>query len=385
MEITPPPCLNKPLKFPNKLLMGPGPSNCSPRVLHALSLPILGHMHTETFQIMDEIKEGIKYIFQTKNELTLAISAAGHGGMEAVLCNLVEPGDKVLVAVNGLWGMRAIRMAENYGAVVSQIATSLGNNYSLGQLETAILSEKPDLLFVVQGESSTGVYQPLESLGKICHKYNCLLAVDTVASLGAVPFFMDKWEVDAVYTGSQKVLSAPPGITPISFSKRAQTKIFQRKSRPSVYYFDMNVVGEQWGCVGTVRTYHHTVSSSLLCGLREALAIICEEGIENSMKRHKECTMRLHDGLKRLGLEFFVGDPEARLPTVTSIKIPEGVDWKKITTTAMNTYNLEIGGGLGPTAGLIGRVGIMGYNAQPENIDFLLSVLQKLLKDKCKL
>lgn len=373
--------LRKPLIVPHKVLMGPGPSNCPPRVLHALSQPVLGHLHTETTKIMDEIKEGIQYIFQTRNELTLALSASGHGGIEAVMCNLLEPGEKVLIATNGIWGYRAANMAQRYGANVIQVKTQPGNNFTLELLENALMKHKPVLLFIVQGESSTGVYQPLDGLGEICHRYNCLLAVDTVASLGGVPVKADEIGIDAIYTGSQKVLGAPPGITPISFSERAKQKLFNRKTEVKVYYLDMKILGDYWACFdkNRPRVYHHTISTTLLYGLREALAMVCEEGMNSVIERHQKCADQLYKGLERMGLELFVGDKLKRLPTVTTIQVPNDVDWKDVTAYAMKTYLLEISGGLGPTANKVFRIGLMGYNATPEKVDLVLEILKESL------
>jgi len=380
MDIPAPKELRKPIVIPSKLLMGPGPSNCPPRVLHALSQPVLGHLHPECLKYMDEIKEGIKYVFQTRNELTLALSTSGHGGMEAVMCNLLEDGNKVLVAVNGIWGSRAVNMAHRYGAVVYTIEAKLGDNFSLAEIEQAIAKYEPKLFFVTQGESSTGVYQPIEGIGDICHRYNCLLAVDSVASLGGVPMFADRWGVDAIYTGSQKVIGAPAGLTPISFSPRAQKAIFNRKTPIKVFYWDMTVICDYWNCFNKPRIYHHTISSTLVYGLREGLAIIAEERLCSVIRRHEECAQRLYAGLQRLGLQLLVEDEEKRLPTVTAIRVPDNVDWKKIIEYCMKRYSLEISGGLGPTANLILRVGLMGHNATFENVDLVLQALEGALE-----
>ncbi|PSN42958.1 Serine--pyruvate aminotransferase [Blattella germanica] len=349
MQVDRPAVLQKPLVVPQKLLMGPGPSNCPPRVLHAMSLPVLGHLHPETCSvstflttkelkspkrniildsIMDDVKAGIQYAFQTKNTLTLAISTSGHGGMEAAMCNLIEPGDVVLIAIHGIWGERAADMARRYGML----------------------------------------------------RYNSLLVVDTVASLGGVPVYTDQWEIDVIYTGSQKVLGAPPGLAPISFSPRALSKIEARKTPVAVFYWDMKILGDYWSCFGRPRVYHHTIPVNLLYGLREGLAIIVEEGINKCIARHQTCAKRLHDGLERLGLILFVEKKEARLPTVTTIKVPMGLDWRLIQEYAMTKYRLEISGGLGPTLGKVMRVGIMGYNATMEKVDLTLKVIAEGLE-----
>ncbi|XP_046995060.1 alanine--glyoxylate aminotransferase-like [Schistocerca americana] len=377
--IEPPKSLLKALNVPKKLLMGPGPSNCSPRVLHSLSQQVIGHLHQECLQIMDEIKEGLQYVFQTRNRLTLAVSATGHAGMEAVMCNLIEPGDIVLVTVNGIWGERAADMAARYGAVVHKVEKPLGESFSISEIEQALRKFHPSLLFVVQGESSTGVFQRCCQLGPLCHKYGCLLAVDTVASLGGVQFYADRWEVDVVYTGSQKVLGAPPGLAPISFSPRAEAKIRGRRTPVKVFYLDMTLLGDYWGCFGNPRIYHHTVPVTLLYGLREGLAQLAEESLQKCWERHKNCSIQLHEGITKLGLDFFVRDATSRLPTVTAISLPPHIDGRAVSRYAMERYGLEIAGGLGPTVGKIMRIGLMGYNATPENVSVTLAVLKEAL------
>lgn len=220
-KVTAPAVLREPLVVPNKLLMGPGPSNAPQRVLDAMARPILGHLHPETLKIMDDIKEGVRYLFQTNNIATFCLSASGHGGMEATLCNLLEDSDVILIGHTGHWGDRAGDMATRYGADVRYVKSKVGQSLSMDEIRQALLQHKPSVLFLTQGDSSTGVLQGLEGVGALCHQHNCLLIVDTVASLGGAPMFMDRWEIDAMYTGSQKVLGAPPGITPVSFSHRA--------------------------------------------------------------------------------------------------------------------------------------------------------------------
>ncbi|GLH11059.1 Serine--pyruvate aminotransferase [Gryllus bimaculatus] len=324
MDITlkPPNSLSRPLFVPQKLLMGPGPTNSSPRVLKAMGLPILGHMHKECINVMDEIKEGLQFVFQTKNPVTLAISSSGHGGMEAAMCNLIEPGDTVLIAVNGIWGERASDIAHRYGAKVEILKKSPGKTFTVDELEKSIIKYKPILFFLTQGESSTGVYQALDGFGEICRRNNCLFVVDTVASLGAVPVFTDLWKIDVVYSGSQKVLGAPPGLAPISFSSQALNKVYARKSPISVFYWDITKLGNYWGCFDEARI----------------------------------------------------------LPTVTTIRSPPEINTKHVSNYAMERYNVEISGGLGPSAGLVMRIGLMGYNANFSNVDTVLNVLQEAME-----
>merc|ERR1711997_159799 len=331
--IAPPESLKDSIHIPQmRLLMGPGPSNVSERVLKAQALPTLGHLHPEFCKVMDDVKAGIQYAFQTNNALTLALSATGHAGMEAVMANLLEDGDTILIAENGIWGQRAEDMAKRKRAIVQKITNPPGIPFSLKQIEDGLKSSKPAVFFITHGESSTGVCQPLEGVGDLCKQYGALFAVDTVASLGGVPLEADKLGIDAIYTGSQKVLSCPPGTAPISFSEKAVAKIKSRSTPPASFYLDMNWLGKYWDCYpGEGRVYHHTGPVNSMYALREALAILSEEGLIACYKRHRACTERLHDGLKAMGLELFVQNPDARLPTVTTIKVPEGIDWKEAT------------------------------------------------------
>ncbi|XP_052760161.1 alanine--glyoxylate aminotransferase-like [Mya arenaria] len=373
---TPPPeCLSRPLNFPFKTLMGPGPSNCPPRVLAASALPMLGHLHPEFTQIMDEVKEGIKYAFQTENTWTVCVSGTGHAAMEASVCNLVEEGDPVLVCENGLWGQRFADMVERHGAKVSKLCLPMGSVFALDAIEKGIKEHRPKVLFVTHGESSGTTVQRLQGIGKICHENDCLLIVDSVAAMGGVPLFMDKWEIDVLYTGAQKVLSAPPGASPISFSERARHKVESRKTKVRSYYFDMNELANYWGCDNQARRYHHTGPISSVYALREGLARLADVGLETSWETHKSCAEALLDGVEKLGLELLVKEKEHRLPCVTGILVPENVNWKLVTDFAMSKYRVEISGGLGAMAGRMWRVGLMGYNCTPDNVRLVLRAL----------
>ncbi|XP_039212351.1 serine--pyruvate aminotransferase [Crotalus tigris] len=384
--MSPPASLLQPLTVPERLLLGPGPSNSSPRVLSANSRQLIGHLHKELIQIMDDIKVGIQYIFQTQNPLTLAISGTGHCAMEAAFLNLVEQGDKVLVAVNGFWGERATDIASRLGAEVHQLVKAPGEYFTLEEIERGLMQHAPFLFFITHGESSTGVVQPLDGLGDLCHRYNCLLLVDAVASLGGSPILMDQQGIDILYSGSQKVLSAPPGASPISFSNRARKKIHTRKTKPISFYLDVEELSTYWGCDGNPRKYHHTAPISTFFCLREALAIFAEKGLETSWKLHKENSLYLCAGLQKLGLKPFVKEPDARLPTVNTIFVPEGYDWKEITEYIMKNHAIEVSGGLGPLAGKVLRIGLMGYNSTKPNVDRVLQAmgeaLQHCLKNK---
>ncbi|XP_004533730.1 serine--pyruvate aminotransferase, mitochondrial [Ceratitis capitata] len=381
MEVPPPEELMHPLYVPNKTLMGPGPSNGSQRVLDSLSNPILGHMHKECFQIMDEIKAGVKHLFQTENVATMCVSGSGHAGMETAFVNLVEDGDVVLLACTGLWGHRAAEMVKRVNGDVRYVESRFGRSLSIKEIEFAFEGHKPQVFFIAQGDSSTGILQQnLKEIGELCEKYNCLFVVDTVASLGGTEFLMDAWKVDMAYTGSQKVLGAPPGITPVSFSDRAIARIKARKTYVKSYYFDALLVGQYWNCFEAPRIYHHTISSTLLYGLREALAQFCTMGRKNVIRRHQECSHRLQCGVEEIGLEMLVPKANDRLPTVNTIKVPVGVDWRKVSDYAMRKYKLEISGGLGPTAEQVFRIGLMGENATYERVDLVLNILHEAIQ-----
>lgn len=380
MSVVPPPSLALPINVPLKTMTGPGPSNVCDRVLQAQALPTIGHLHPEFTKIMDDIKAGVQYMFQTTNPMTLALSATGHAAMECVMVNMLEAGTVILVANNGIWGQRSQDMARRQDADVREVTTPTGSNFSLSELEAAVLQHKPAILFVTHGESSTGVVQPLEGIGAMCHAHNCLFAVDTVASLGGVPVKADELEIDVIYTGSQKVLGVPPGTAPISFSPRAVEHFKKRKTPPRSFYLDIGWLGEYWNCwPDKGRVYHHTGPVNTMYGLREGLAILAEEGLENCWKRHRVCADHLQAGLMEMGLEMFVPEPSARLPTVNTIKVPAGVDWKAVTDYCMLHHMIEISGGLGPTAGKVWRIGVMGNNADVKTVNRVLSALKEAL------
>ncbi|KAM9127633.1 alanine--glyoxylate aminotransferase [Pangshura tecta] len=378
--VPPPAVLQQPLAVPDRLLLGPGPSNVPPRILTAGGRQLIGHLHKEMFQIMDEIKLGIQYAFQTQNPLTLAISGPGHCAMEAALLNTVEAGEVVLMAVNGIWGERATDISKRLGADVHQLVKPPGEYFALQEIEEALAQHKPSLFFITHGESSSGVLQPLDGFGELCHRHKCLLLVDSVASLGGAPILMDQQGIDILYSGSQKVLNAPPGSAPISFSERARKKIFSRRTKPPSFFLDMGWLANYWGCDDKPRIYHHTAPINSFFSLREGLAILAEQGLENSWKRHKENSLYLCAGLQELGLQLFVKEQEVRLPTITTFVLPEGYDWKEVTEFIMNKHAIEISGGLGPSAGKVLRIGLMGYNSTKFNVDRVLHALKDALQ-----
>lgn len=371
-----------PLDIPPRVLMGPGPSSAYPRILSTSSLPLLGHMHPEFLSIMDNVQSWLKYSFQTDNKLTLAVSGSGHAAMEAAVANTIEPGDIVIVGVNGIWGERLVDMCERYGAIVRPMRLEAGQVFS--QLDVmAALQANPGTaaLILVHGESSTGTLQPLDGIGRIVRSHRALFILDAVCTLACVPLNVDEQMIDVVYSGSQKCLGAMPGASPLTMGPRAVAKLQNRKTKVRSYYLDMNLVGNYWGVnEGQPRAYHHTGLITNIYALREALAIVAKEGLEYAWSRHELQAKALWEGLQKMGLELFVTNAKARLPTVTTVKVPAGVDWKEVSTYVMEKYSLEISGGLGPTAGQVWRIGIMGHNARPGNVAMMLSALEDALR-----
>lgn len=364
------------LNVPTRLLLGPGPSNAHPRILQAMSMRQVGHLDPEFLKLMDEIQELLRYAWQTDNEFTIPVSGTGSAAMESCFANLIEPGDKILVGVNGYFGNRMVDMAGRYGAEVHQLTKPWGEVFTLDEIQSGLEKYQPAILGLVHAETSTGACQPLEKIGELCREHDCLFLVDTVTSLGGVPLFIDQWKIDAAYSGSQKCLNCPPGIAPLTFGNRAIAKLKSRKSKVPNWYLDMTMIINYWG---GERTYHHTAPINMNYGLREALRIIAEEGLEARWKRHLRVARMLWDGLAEIGIECHVKE-KYRLPSLTTVKVPTGVDGKEIQKYLLNEYNIEIAGGLGELAGKVWRVGLMGHNSRPENVLLLLSALEQAFK-----
>ena len=364
-----------PLEIPTRLLLGPGPSNAHPAVLQAMNTPPVGHLDPAFLGLMDEIQMLLRYVWQTENPLTIAVSGTGTAAMEATLANATEPGDVVLVGVNGYFGNRLVDMAGRYGADVRTITKPWGQVFPIDELRTALETHRPAILALVHAETSTGARQPLEGVGDLCREFDCLLLVDSVTSLGGVPLFLDEWKVDLAYSCSQKGLGCPPGASPFTMGPRAVEKLQQRGTKVPNWYLDMTLLSKYWG---KERTYHHTAPINLYYALREALRLIAEEGIENSWTRHQKNVEYLWESLENLGLSLHV-KREFRLPTLTTVCIPEGVDGKAIARQLLTEHNIEIGGGLGELAGKVWRVGLMGFNSRPETVDRLLDALKQVL------
>jgi alanine-glyoxylate transaminase / serine-glyoxylate transaminase / serine-pyruvate transaminase len=367
-----------PLALPERLLLGPGPSNANPAVLEAMKTSPLGHLDPAFLGVMDEIQAMLRYVWQTRNALTIAVSGTGTAAMEATIANSVEPGDKVLIGVAGYFGNRLVDMAGRYGAEVHTITKPWGQVFSLAELRTAMETHRPRILALVHAETSTGACQPMTGVGDLCREFDCLLLLDTVTSLGGAPIYLDEWGVDLAYSCSQKGLGCSPGASPFTMGDRALQKLQQRKDKVPNWYLDMNLLGKYWG---SERVYHHTAPVNLYFGLREALRLLAEEGIENSWQRHQQNVEYLWAGVEDLGLKLHV-QKEFRLPTLTTVCIPEGVDGKALSGRLLNEFNIEVGGGLGELAGKVWRVGLMGFNSRKEPVDRLLEALRQLLPGK---
>jgi alanine-glyoxylate transaminase / serine-glyoxylate transaminase / serine-pyruvate transaminase len=363
------------LNLPPRVLLGPGPANVDPRVLSAISVPPVGHLDPTYLKVMDEIQDLLRYTWQTENEMTIAVAGTGTAAMEATLANVVEPDDVVLIGVKGYFGNRLVDMAGRYGAKVCKITKTWGEAFTLEEIKAGIETYQPKILALVHAETSTGVRQPLEGVAELCQQHNCLLLVDTVTSLGGVPLYIDQWGIDLAYSCSQKGLGSPPGASPFTMSPRAVEKLQNRPNPVPNWYLDMSLLAKYWG---TERVYHHTAPINLNYAFREALRIVAEEGLTERWQRHQRNAEMLWEGLAELNLECHVAK-EIRLPTLTTVRIPDGVDGKAIAQKLLNEYNIEIAGGLGDLGGKVWRVGLMGYNSRPENVILLLNALKKVL------
>ncbi|NJN60919.1 MAG: alanine--glyoxylate aminotransferase family protein [Coleofasciculaceae cyanobacterium RL_1_1] len=363
------------LDMPPRLLLGPGPSNAHPRVLQAMGLRQVGHLDPSFLELMNQVQELLRYVWQTENQLTIPVSGTGSAAMEATLANTVEPGDVVLVGVNGYFGLRLIDMANRYGADTRSIQKPWGQAFDLSELRAAMEEHRPAILALVHAETSTGARQPLEGVGELCREFDCLLLLDTVTSMGGVPLFLDEWGVDLAYSGSQKCLSCPPGIGPLTLGDRAVEKLLRRKTPVANWYLDLSLVSKYWG---GERTYHHTAPINMNYGLYMALKLIAEEGLEARWQRHQETADLLWSGLEDIGLTCYV-DREIRLPSLTTVCIPEGIDGKAIARRLLMEYNIEVAGGLGELGGKVWRIGLMGFNSRRENVMLLLAALRQVL------
>jgi alanine-glyoxylate transaminase/serine-glyoxylate transaminase/serine-pyruvate transaminase len=363
------------LDLPQRILLGPGPSLADPRVLQAMTTPLLGHLDPAFLALMDRIQDLLRYVFETGNPLTIPISGTGSAAMEAAVANMVEPGDNVLVCTNGYFSLRIADMARRYGGSVQTISRPWGEVFTAEEVDTALQMHPAKVVAIVHAETSTGALQPLEDIVRVVHGHGAYLIVDAVTSLGGIPVSVDMRQIDVCYSGAQKCLSCPPGVSPITFSPRAVELLETRRTPVANWYLDCTLVQKYWG---KERTYHHTAPISANYALYEALSIVAEEGLEARWSRHRRNAERLWQGLENLGLTLHV--PIAyRLPTLTTVRVPEGVDETQVRLRLLNEYNIEIGGGLGELKGKVWRVGLMGYSSSPENIDLLTDAFERLL------
>jgi alanine-glyoxylate transaminase / serine-glyoxylate transaminase / serine-pyruvate transaminase len=361
---------------PNRILLGPGPSNVHPRVLQAMLTPMVGHLDPELWPVLDQVRDMLRHVFGTTHPWTLPLPGTGTAGMEAAFCNVVEPGDRVVIAVNGFFGARMVEIASRCGADVQRLDVPWGKPVLPDLVAQALAGQgQVKAVGVVQAETSTGVLSPIHEIAQVVHHYDALLIVDAVTSLGGVELAMEAWDVDLCYGASQKCLGAPPGLAPISVGPRAMAAITQRTRPVQSFYLDLATLAEYWSAR---RQYHHTAPILMLYALHEALRLVLEEGVPQRWHRHAHLAAGLRAGLEALELELFA-EPTARLDPLTTIVVPEQVDAAQVQRQLYQQYNLEIGGGLGALQGKIWRIGLMGHSCQRRNVLLVLAALEQCL------
>ncbi|MBL6765100.1 MAG: alanine--glyoxylate aminotransferase family protein [Verrucomicrobiae bacterium] len=367
-----------PFKPPHRILLGPGPSNAAPSVLNALAQPLVGHLDPSFIRMMEEIKQMLRAVFQTKNQMTFPVSGTGSAGMEFCIVNLIEPGDEVIIAINGVFGTRMADVAERCGARVTRVEAPWGQVISPAQIQDALL-KTPDakLVGVVHAETSTGVENPVAEIGRLVKSSGALFLIDTVTSLGGCPVKIDEWSVDAAYSGTQKCLSCPPGLSPVTLSERAMEAARNRKTRVQSWYLDVNLLAGYWG---SERVYHHTAPISMNYALHAALREVLEEGLENRWRRHRQNHLALKSGLAAIKIPLASAEG-FQLWQLNAVKVPDGVDEAAIRTKLLSDFNIEVGAGLGSLKGKIWRVGLMGESSSRENVRLFLSALCQCLNE----
>jgi alanine-glyoxylate transaminase/serine-glyoxylate transaminase/serine-pyruvate transaminase len=366
------------LQPPVRVLMGPGPSDTHPRVLEALAKGTVGHLDPYYLEVMTGLQEMLRGLFRTKNQMTFAVSGTGSAGMEATVVNLIEPGDPMLICVNGVFGARMVDVAERAGAKVTKIERPWGEVFSVEDLKSALASAKPKVVGIVMAETSTGAWQPIPEISKAVHDAGAMLLVDTVTALGGIPVEVDAWNIDAIYSGTQKCLSCPPGLSPVSFSPRAMETILGRKTKVQSWYLDVSMLANYWG---QNRVYHHTGPINMTYALYEALRLIHEEGLENCHARHLRNHKALKAGLEALGIKY-ASNEHHTLPQLNAVHIPTGIDDATVRTGLLNRFGIEIGAGLGAFKGKVWRIGLMGFGSRPANVLLFLSALEQLLAEQ---
>jgi alanine-glyoxylate transaminase/serine-glyoxylate transaminase/serine-pyruvate transaminase len=367
--------LPAPLNPPLRTLMGPGPSDIHPRVLQALAKGTVGHLDPYYLELMNGLQQMLRDLFRTKNEMTMAVSATGSAGMEATVVNLIEPGDAMVVCINGVFGARMADVAERAGAKVTKLERPWGEVFTPEEVAAAVEKAKPKVVGIVMAETSTGAYQPIEPISRVVHDGGALLLVDAVTSLGGVPVEVDKWQIDAIYSGSQKCLSCPPGLSPVSFSPQAMEVIQARKTKVQSWYLDVTMLANYWG---QNRVYHHTGPINMSYGLYEAVRIIHEEGLEACFARHLLNHRALKAGLAAIGIRYAAQEGH-QLPMLNAVHVPNGIDDATVRNGLLHRFGIEIGAGLGAFKGKVWRIGLMGYGARFANVMLLLGALEQLL------
>jgi alanine-glyoxylate transaminase / serine-glyoxylate transaminase / serine-pyruvate transaminase len=358
-----------------RLLLGPGPSDAHPRVLSAMTTPLLGHLDPQFLEIMNETQAMLREVYQTKNPLTFPVSATGTAGMETCLVNLIEPGDKAVICTAGYFGNRMVDIAGRCGAQVTVKEAPWGQTFELQQLRETLQSVRPKVLAIVHAETSTGAQQDISQVGKLCHEFGTLLVTDCVTSLGCIPVKIDEWEVDAAFSCSQKGLSCPPGLAPVTISPRAVDAIKARKTKVQNWYLDLTSIMSYWG---GDRAYHHTAPITMVYAIREGLRLVLEEGLEARFARHVRNHLALKAGLEALGLQYTAA-PHCRLPQLNAVRIPDGVDDIACRKRLLAEFGIEIGGGLGDFKGKAWRIGLMGQNSRPNCVFQVLAALEQVL------
>ncbi len=362
---------------PTRILMGPGPSDAHPRVLTAMARPLIGHLDPAFIKMMDEVKIMVQETLLTKNNLTFVVSAPATAGMETCVVNLIEPGDECIVCINGVFGGRLAEIAERCGAKVHRVETDWGKVTEPAQLKQMLEKcPRPKFVALVHAETSTGALQPLQEISDMVHNAGALLLVDAVTSYCGVPLKVDEWNIDAIFTGSQKNLSAPPGLSPVSFSEAAVKVLEARKTKVPSWFLDLTMVKNYWA--GAKRAYHHTAPVSSIYALYESLCLVLEEGLENRWARHQEVHQYLRSKLEPMGFRFLV-DEKHRLPNLNSVYLPDGSDEAALRADLLNKYNIEVGGGLGAFAGKIWRIGIMGESCTKNHVNLLVGALEEMI------
>lgn len=363
---------------PVRTLLGPGPSDVHPRVLSAMAQSTIGHLDPYYLQIMDQLQDMLRRLFCTSNPVTFAVSGTGSAGQEATVVNLIEPGDPVVVCINGVFGGRLADMAQRAGAVVTRLEKPWGDVFQAADLEPALHRARPKVVALVLAETSTGAWQPMVDVAELVHDAGALLLVDAVTALGGIPVQVDRWHIDAVYAGTQKCLSCPPGLAPVSFSPRAVDLIMSRKEKVRSWYLDVSMLAAYWG---QNRVYHHTAPINMTYALHEAARLVLQEGLDACYQRHRHNHLALKAGLETLGIRY-AGDPQHLLPQLNAVQIPAGVDDGAVRQGLLKRFGIEIGAGLGPFKGKVWRIGLMGHSSRAANVLGLLAALEELLAEQ---